>query len=115
MECFKLRVQVLLLVCLISISVEANTSFAVDTHVAELNGIPPDSDMGFVESNALVLESISSCDHLIVDRQLADSKSVAVNEQFPFLWFSVYVEVDDCITQVIVSLFERKLEVIFDI
>lgn len=106
MECLKLGVQVLLLVALISVGVQTHAVILVLAEIPQLNGVPAQQDIWLFKDDSLVLKDRVNCHMLIIDGELTDGKSVAVEEKFVRLGFTVHVKVDDRISQVVLAFSE---------
>lgn len=58
MECFKLRVKVLLVVALVDVGVEAYLVFIISIQIAQLHGIPAKADIGYLKLDLLVFKQV---------------------------------------------------------
>ena len=117
MEGLKLRVEILLVIGAVLEGVEANAIFIVWRQVTKLHCIPALHNVGSSQGDHLVLEALRAAGAgSIVDHQVGHCESLRVNEEvFVVVWLLLQVEVDDCVSQIIVTFLQRKLEVIFNL
>lgn len=75
---FELRIQVLLLIAVVSVSVETYAGSAILVDIPQLYSVPTEHNVGLFQRNSLVFEGGFNGHSLIIDRQLAYCKSIEV-------------------------------------
>ena len=117
MEGLKLRVEILLVIGAVLEGVEANAIFIVWRQVTKLDSIPALHNVGSSKGDHLVLEALRAARaDSIVDHQVGHSKGLRVNEEvFVVVWLLLQIEVDDCVSEIIVTFLQRELEVVFNL
>ena len=104
MVSFHLRSQVLKFILAISGGVEPNTAFAVCVHVLHSYTIPPWTHVLGSQFDSLALEHAFVFYLLIIDKQVCNSETTEVEEEFSILDLAIcQVEIDGGTTKIMVS------------
>jgi hypothetical protein len=114
MECFKLRVEVLLLVGSVNIWMKTNSVCVVNIEVADLDSVPSKSDVCFFQFYSLISIYRATRNSLVIDWEIGYCNSLEVNKEFPISWHFDKVEVHYRFADVVMSFVECELEIIFN-
>ena len=117
MEGLELRVQVLLLVGGIGEGVETDTVLVVRSQVPQLDSVPSLDNIGWAQWDDLVLEALrADCDGSVVNHEVSDCECLGVYEKrlVALGEWSLEVEVDHSVSEIVVTFLQCKLEVIFN-
>lgn len=115
MEGFKLGVEVLLAVFAVSERVETDLVLIVWIDVSQRHCVPSNVHMWLLKGNLLSLELILAWELLFVDLQLCDCHRLQVEEELSIIWGCFQIEVDYRVAEIVISLIQCKLEIIFDL
>ena len=114
-ESFKLRVQILLLVFCVGECVQSDAILVVRVHISELDCVPPLDHIRHGQAYLLSLK-LTVLAFSVVDGQIGHGQSLQVDKQFSVICGGLgQVKVYHRVAQVVVSLLQRKLIVIFDL
>lgn len=113
MECFKLCVQVLLVVRAVCVGVQTYSIQIVRVQVTKLHSIPTLHNVRWVQIQALLAVNALILDQLIVYAEISNRQAVEVQEELIWLWVAFQIKVDNSFAQVVAALVQGELEIVF--
>lgn len=112
-ECFKLCVQVLLVVRAVCVGVQTYSIQIVRVQVTKLHSIPTLHNVRWVQIQALLAVNALILDQLIVYAEISNRQAVEVQEELIWLWVAFQIKVDNSFAQVVAALVQGELEIVF--
>ena len=115
MESFELRVKILLVVFRVSVSVQSNLVLIVRSYILQLHSVPTKDHVWLFQWNLLIVEHILSFKLIVINMQFRDCHGLRVDEELTIVRHIFQIEVYDCVSNIVVSFIQSKLEIILNV